>query len=182
MNLYLAAAPIGLATGILAWFAAGGASANTERLAPLEQQIAGVKLAQRPASQDGYVSIADLAAAPIFAMTVGPGAVVDPLIRLDGVALTHQRVAALISIDGAPSEWVKAGETRGGVTLQQVRSTKIVVDTPLGTKEVALGERSGTSSAASGATSPAQAPVTSSDQTPPGFRSPPPPASAPRAP
>ena len=72
---------------------------------------------------------------------------------------------------------MSVGETRDGVTLQQVTSSKIVVDTAFGPKDVALGERS------AGTSEPSSPTVQASrtDEMPPGFRAPPPPANAPRS-
>jgi hypothetical protein len=122
----------------------------------------------------------ELTASPVFALTVGPGAVKEPTLQLQGISITRQRTAALISIDGRPAEWLALGESRDGVTLESVQSSRVVIDTVLGAKDIALGEQVGPPPADAGA-APMVAAVTP-DAPPPGVRSPPPPANAPRSP
>jgi hypothetical protein len=169
LTAFLCSAPVGLATGLLAWFVAGGAQATLGKVAPVEAAVAELRIPRPAVVAQDYVSIADLIAAPLFAPASGPGAVADSLIRLDGISLSRQRTAALISINNAPAEWLRPGETRGDITLQQVAASRVVVDTPFGTKEIGLGQSSGA----------IQPPPAVPDTTPAGFRSPPPPASAP---
>lgn len=187
LNPIVAAAPAGLATGLLAWFLAGGGQGEAERLSELEMRLAA--LPGRVAANAAPVSItpvAGLVASPLFLMTVGPGAVSEPSVRVEGVSVSRRRSAALLSIGDAPAEWMVVGDTRGGVTLLQVGSGGAVVETVLGSKDVALGERAAGSGAASASPPPAVGPasaavlgVSGADTIPPGFRSPPAPASAP---
>jgi hypothetical protein len=148
LTLILGAVPVGLATGLLAWLAAGGASADTDRLAPVAEEIAELR-APRRGGDASMAQLADLTGAPLFALTTGPGAVSEPVIRLDGLVVTRHRVAALMAIDGAPPAWLSVGQSQGGVTLQQVSSTKAVIETALGVREIALG-----ATQTGGATSP----------------------------
>lgn len=173
MTLFLAAAPVGLATGLLAWMVAGGAKAGLEKLEPVAAQIGALPVPRANPSSEPYVSIADLVASPIFALSNGPGAMSDPIVRLDGLSVSAKRTAALVSINGAPSEWLRVGDSRSGVTIQQVRVDKVVVDTELGPREVALGQRLG------GETAQTVNPATGTDPAASGYRSPPAPASAP---
>lgn len=177
MILLGAAAPIGLLTGFLAWSAAGGASASLDRIAPVASQLA----ALRPSAGTKPRQTAQgerLLATPIFALTVGPGAVREPAIRVDGLSVSRRRAAALVSIDGASAQWMTVGETRDGVTLRTVSASKAVFDTPIGDKELGLGEQSASSAPAAPPADSTEAASTIVDRIPPGFRSPPPPASA----
>jgi len=76
--------------------------------------------------------------APAAFTLFGQGAA--PTLRLDGVALSPGRKAALISINGAPSDWIEVGDAEGGVTLVEVTSDEAVVDSVAGTKTLQLGE------------------------------------------
>ena len=129
--------------------------------------IAPQKIGPR-APSDGWVAVA--LAAPLFALTTGPGAVVEPVVKLEGIVRSPGRVAALISVNGAASDWLALGQTRDGVTLQDVQSSKVVVETATGAKDIFIG-----------AGSPS---LELTHQAPPprGFRSPPEPASAPGMP
>jgi hypothetical protein len=105
------------------------------------------------------------------------------------VVRTRRRQAALVAINDAPADWLTVGETRDGVTLQAIEGSRIVVDTLLGPVPIQVGETvggappastSGPSTAASAnPPPPAGVSPTILDKTPPGFRVPPAPASAP---
>ena len=43
---------------------------------------------------------------PLFALTTGPGAIPDVVVRLDGLSRSSTRSAALLSINGGPAEWL----------------------------------------------------------------------------
>lgn len=172
------ASPAGLLTGLVAWTLAGGLSVKADALSELETSLSA---AHPPAvaSRSKRGSSASLLAAPIFALTTGPGAVREPAIRVDGVSVSRRRTAALVSIDGGAAEWLSVGESRGGVTLQGVTADGITVETAIGEKAVKLGDQSAASAPA--AAPPPEAVATAApDRPPPGFRSPPEPASAPR--
>jgi hypothetical protein len=177
--LLVAAIPVGLVVGFLAWSLAGGAEATDTVLGDLQRRVTSLRAPRTfSGGPDGY-DVASLAAEPLFVLTTGPGAVPQPTVRLDGVVSSKARVAALLSINDRPAEWLGLGETRDGVTLQHVAGGKVTIDTVYGPAEVALGERIGGP--------PPQAvaqPAVSSvpDQLPPGLRGLPPPASAPRMP
>jgi len=182
--LILFAVPAGLAAGALGWFAAGGASATITKLEPVRTAVVAIQRPRSMAFNAPPAEITELAGMPLLLLTTGPGAVPDPAVRLDGVARSKGRQAALLSIDDKPAEWMSIGESRDNVGLQQVLGGRVIVDTPFGTKEVALGQRVGPVPFSPGANGPAlsdarPAPVMA-DKIPPGFRPPMPPASAPR--
>jgi hypothetical protein len=168
--------PLGLAVGSTAWLLAarppGAATlaSLTERAAAVEARRDTPPL-RRP---EGIVAAA--LATPLFALTSGPGAVADVAVRLEGLVRLPGRVAALLSIGSAPSSWLELGQTRDGVTLQDVSSSKVVVDTAVGLKEIGLGDVSTPSDLG------AQPPPDAAAHAPGGFKMPIPPASAPRRP
>lgn len=187
----------GLATGGLGWWSAGGPSRPEAPLAAAEARLAKLRIPR--ALTEGAVppDVAVLAATPLFVLTTGPGATPAPVLRLDGLSRSKGRAAALLSVDDQPAEWLALGDSRGGVTVLAVDGTKAVIDTVYGPVDVGLGERVGTPGAAGGAASlplgaspggvetgahPAPVQPTIVDRPPPGFRSPPPPASAPGTP
>lgn len=169
--MILAAAPVGLATGLLAWLAAGGASANAGQLDSLDARLAALRV-PRPASAERTVAVDDLVAMPLFTLASATVTSPDPVVRLDGLSRTSHRIAALISVGGRPSEWLSIGEQREGMTLRKVDAGGVELDMPSGPKTLALGEQ----------TQPAPTEVAASDTAPPGVRMPPAPASAPRTP
>lgn len=173
--LILAGVPAGLLAGLLAWMAAGGSSAGEATLASVESQLMGLR-SPPPERVAGVLGVAELASTPIFPMTVGPGAVIQPSLRLDGVAVTPRHSAALLAIDGKPAQWIALGDSREGVTVSAVSGSKAVVDTIVGDVVVELGRTAGGAPADAGlAGNP-----TPDDRATAGFRMPPPPASAPR--
>jgi len=175
LELLGVAAPLGLLTGLLAWLLAGGMSAQANQLEGVHQRLAGLRPPAAAPPRGRTADAAALLGTPLFALTTGPGAVREPAMRLDGVSLNRRRMAALIAVDTAPAEWLSVGETRGGVTLQAVTSSSATLETALGVKTLSLGDQSAASAP------PAGAPVATAaeDRPPPGFRSPPEPASAP---
>jgi hypothetical protein len=108
-------------------------------------------------------------AAPLFALTTGPGAVSDVAVRLDGLAISPHGQSALVSINNQRAQWLALGATRDGVTLTEVHPSKVVLDTAIGFKEVAVGHQA----------APAAPAPPSSKAIPPRTRLLPPPASAP---
>lgn len=91
------------------------------------------------------------------------------------------RAAALVSIDGKAPVWLARGESRDGVVLNDVGSGRATLDLPLGVRTLRIGEATsvgGGAAASPDLANPMTAPATG-DMPPPGFRSPPPPASAP---
>jgi len=170
----LIAAPLGLVAGMLIWLIASRGGLADPHLDDLSERLASVGATSHIISGDGNAGATALAT-PLFALTTGPGAVADPSIELSGISHTANRSAALVSIGGKPAEWLVEGETRDGVTLDQVLSDQIEVDTPAGSKQVMLGA----SPASPPAPSQPPAPAPDGGAPPPGIHSPPPPASAP---
>lgn len=169
--LFTAAAPAGLAVGLTAWLLAGAAGAGLSELADLEGRVQALKAPAQQGDRRRASASQALANTPLLLVTSGPGAVQAPAVRVDGVSVTRRRVAALLSIGGAPSQWMSVGEERDGVTLQAVFGSSVMIETVLGPMEVALGQ---------GTSEPhALAAQTDVDQIPPGFRPPVAPASAP---
>lgn len=170
--IIIAAAPVGLVLGAAAWAGAGGAGFAQ---ASIETATSGFpRIATRsPRLAFGAGGVASAIGAPLFPIAGGKGGVVDPTVRLEGVARSPGRIAALLAVDAKPSAWLALGDTRDGVTLVEVLGSKVTVDTAWGTKEIRLGE--GVGPVGVGA-----APVASQDSgPPPGYRMPPAPASAP---
>jgi hypothetical protein len=175
LNLIIAAAAIGVGTGVAAWFAAGGAAAHADRIAPVAETLQDAHSLSFRDRAPAQLDLAGLATAPLFPLSVGPGAVQDALVRLDGISIVPRRSAALISIDGKPAEWLVAGDTRDGVTVAEVQRSAVRVDTVLGVRRIELGDPP----AAPAAPPIEAAAATPRGDIPKGFRTPPP-ASAPR--
>lgn len=175
------AIPVGLATGLAAWVLADGLTARAGALETTHARLVGMRPPAAAAHAASYDGAATLLGTPLFALTTGPGAVREPSIRVDGISMSRRRMAALVSIDAKPAEWLNVGETRDGVSLQAIAASSATFETALGTKTLNLGDQSAASAPAAGA-STAQAAVTPvvQDQVPQGFRSPPEPASAPQ--
>jgi hypothetical protein len=175
----LAAPVIGMAVAAAAWLVLGGAAVPSDQLDSLEARLSAGSQSPRPVD-DSALLAARLAATPVFALTSGPGAVADVSIGLQGLSITPQRQAALISINGGAPAWLELGASRDGVTLMSVQPTKVTVDTAVGFKDVGLwdAQQGGAGGTASGAP---HAGAGGDDGPPPGTRLPPPPASAPGA-
>jgi hypothetical protein len=135
--LILGAGPLGLVIAVLIWLLFGAHASALARLDQLQ-----LRLRSAPstliASSTSSTAQARAVATPLFGPTSGPGAPTEAVVRLDGLAITPGRKAALISINGKPADWLSLGDSRDGVTLTQVTSTKITVDTSMGSKDVAL--------------------------------------------
>jgi hypothetical protein len=163
--VFTAGLPLGLAIGSAVWLLVVR-SPGADTFAVESARLAGIGPHRVVRSSPQDSSITQALAAPMFAVMSGPGAIADIAVKLEGLVRTPGRVAALLSINGGASDWLELGQTREGVTLQEVSSSKVVVDTATGLKDVALGETPASAEPATGGL-------------PPGFRSPPPPASAP---
>ena len=182
--IMLCALLVGLVLGAGVWTAFGGPSAAADRL---EQERARLDAARpaRPRASPVPALAAEASSHPLFALTTGPAAVPEVVVRLDGVSRSSTRSAALISIGGAPATWLERGKSFGGVTLVAIGVSTIVLETALGQREVRLAEGPAPDPAG-GQPQPPPAPAQaarplagSPAQLPPGFRLPPPPASAP---
>lgn len=168
--LVVGAGPIGLALACAGWLVLGGAGRVTASLEEIQSQLNAAPAGRMSRETASASSLSAALGTPLFSTDAAQIAV-----KVEGLARTARRSAALVSIDGGPSQWLTQGATRDGVTLVQVLSTRVVIDSRAGRTVVLLGETSGSPAAelASGA---------ASDQPPPGTRMPPPPASAPGAP
>lgn len=175
LTLIAAAVPVGLIVGLTAWFVAGGGSSAAAALAPLSAAMERPIAPRRSPPRAMDRSSAALVGAPLFALTAGPGAIREPSIRVDGLSVSTRRTAALLSIDGRPSEWLRVGESRYGVSIQAVTGSVVVLETAVSTKELALGEQ-----AAATAPAPEQMAAGPAQDLPAGVRAPLEPASAPR--
>ena len=168
-------AAAGLALGSAAWLAAG----RQDVLTPVQDRLAAVRPARTLGGSDGGAP--SLFGPPLFAMSTGPNAVRDPIVTVMGLSRMPGRAAALLAIDGKPPAWLARGESRDGVVLREVGSGRATLDLPLGVRNLRIGE---TAPVPNGGVSASGGPETSnplaaSDTPPPGYRSPPPPASAP---
>lgn len=140
LGLILAAVPAGLGAGLLAWHVGSGPGAASSRIEPVRETVSRLRPRRVPPVDLASVDARAIAALPLFPMTVGPGASPQPMLRLEGLARSRTRIGALLSINGKPAEWLRVGDTRDGVTLQEVHGSKVVVDTLFGPQDVVLGQ------------------------------------------
>jgi hypothetical protein len=161
--LILCAAPAGLVLSALVWMGFG-ASAITRPLDRLETRLDAIRPGQAPIAANTAHSLAVATAAPLFGLTVGPGAVADPAVRLDGLAISPRGSSALLSVGGKPPAWTELGASRDGITLMEVMANKVVVDTAIGFKEVPLW--GGSTGASGGAQATAAAAMVSGTRQP----------------
>ena len=166
-----AAVLAGLALGALAWLTAG----RQDTLAPLQEQLSTLRPARGVQQMSGAPSPSG---PPLFALSVGPNAVKDPAVAVLGLSRMPGRSAALLSIDGRPAAWLARGQSRDGVILREVGAGRATLDLPLGLKDLRVGEGEAVAAGPS-AQGPTMPGLTAGDSAPPGFRMPPPPASAP---
>lgn len=169
-------AAIGLALGASAWLAAG----RQDVLTPVQDRLTVLRTARASGEVDSAAP--SLSGPPLFAMSIGPNAVRDPMVMVMGVSRMPGRAAALLAIDGKPPAWLAQGEGRDGVVLREVGSGRATLDLPLGVRSLRIGEGTPVASgAAPDNGGPANLGLTSApgDTPPPGYRSPPAPASAP---
>lgn len=153
--LILAAAPVGLLLAAVGWLATGGGG---HVIAPIEREETRLAAVPRSGQTRSPSDIVALTLAATQSLFVKPAEV---SVRLDGVARSPGRAAALLTLNGGPSRWITVGATAGGVTLLQIGSSRAVVDTGEGPQEVVLGQTVG--SAGQGAPG-----VVINDQAPPG--------------
>lgn len=167
-------AALGLTLGATAWLAAG----RQDLLAPVQERLAAVRPFDGARGLDGEAP--SPSGPPLFPLSIGPNAVHDPAVTVLGVSRMPGRAAALLTIDGKAPAWLARGQSRDGVVLSDVGSSRATLDLPLGVRTLRVGEASGPGPGAvgDGPQTPG-VPIAPGDQPPPGFRSPPPPASAP---
>jgi hypothetical protein len=157
-----AAAAIGLVVGGALWAVSGG-KAQGQGLSALGERLDRVSTRVRSGLDRPSDALSQALARPIFGGPIVSGDQKDVTIQLAGVVRSPGRIAALLSIGGAPAQWMSVGEEQAGVSLQAISSGGVTLMTPAGEREVLLGMPSGSAP----------------DGAPLGFRSPPPPASAP---
>lgn len=158
---------IGLLTGGGLWALSGG-KAQGKDLAAINVRLDAISTRVRPGLDRPSDALAQALATPLFGASNPASDQKEAAVQLAGIVRSPNRVAALLAISGAPAQWLSVGEESGGVSLQSVSRNGVILMTPNGEREVVLG-MSGT------------APPTLPDGAPSGFRSPPPPASAPGA-
>lgn len=166
-----AAGAAGLVLGGAVWALSGG-HAQGEALDQLDTRLSAISTRSRPRLDRPSDALAQIKGRPLFASTGIPATTPesDVSVQLVGLARTPARTAALLAIGGAPAEWLTLGETRAGVTLRAVTGSGATVATLFGDRELMLGV---------GGPSPVGVAQGNPGGPPAGFRSPPPPASAP---
>lgn len=137
--LILAAAPAGLALAAGGWLGLGGGGAA---LAAIEQQEARSAALPR---QRSAAAVGDAATTALAMMTPLFAPLADVQVRLDGLARSPGRSAALIAINNGPPQWVTVGTTVAGVTLTGIGSSRASIETASGPVELALGQTTGPS-------------------------------------
>jgi len=162
------AALAGLLLGCGSWAVAGGQGAGTA-LADIDARLSAVSTRVRGPAAGQSEALSQALTSPLFAISAGQVELKETVIRVQGIVKTPRRTAALLSIDGGPAEWWTLGQERAGVVLEHVTASGAQFSTPLGTREVQLGQ------------SAFPSPAAMSDAPPPGHRGPPPPANAPGA-
>jgi hypothetical protein len=167
-------AAVGLVLGATAWLAAG----RQDVLTQAQDRLATLRASSAQRGLDGGAP--SLTGPPLFALSVGPNAVRDPVVGVLGVSRMPGRAAALLAIEGKPAAWLARGETRDGVVLRDLGWGRATLDLPLGVRTLRIGEATAPGAPTPGfdPSDPMSAPAPG-DMPPPGFRSPPPPASAP---
>lgn len=148
------AAPVGLLAGALVWIATGSDAGGAKPIDALQAQIGSAPSALHPQPGPSGIAASNVTAKPVFLMSVGPGAVSLPSVRLVGVALTPRSRAALLAIDTAPPEWVTVGDVRRGLVISAITKSTVELDTQLGPRTVSFTEPLGEPTQA-GATSAA---------------------------
>lgn len=155
---------IGLVAGGGLWALSGG-KAQSKDLAAIDARLDAISTRVRPGLDRPSDALAQALAMPLFGAATVVTDQQDASVQLAGIVRSPSRVAALLAIGGAPAQWLSVGESHGGVSLQSVSSGGVTLMTPNGARDVLLGAPGAASGPPDGA--------------PAGFRSPPPPASAP---
>lgn len=137
--ILLAAAPVGVVVGSAVWLVAPSQAAS-EKVAHLNSRVVSIASPQRVRTPDALAAANLPTTPPLFALTTGPGAVADVALKLEGLARAPGHVAALLAINGGTADWLQLGDTRDGVTLEDVAADRVTVDTPTGMKDVLLGD------------------------------------------
>lgn len=127
------AAFIGVSLGVLAWTVTTMAP---DPLVGLEEQRASLR---QGLSKDPPAAAVAVRPEPLFRHA---NSGLEVPIRLEGISNRAGRRAALLSIGGAPAKWLTVGMTEGRVTLTEVRSDRVVVESAEGPRTILLGDLS----------------------------------------
>jgi hypothetical protein len=165
-----AAALLGLGAGGLIWGVAGDGGRARE-IAALEDRLSSLPTRSRQGPDRPSEALARVLAAPLLGVTDKAAAVAEVPVQLIGLVRRPGRSAALMAIAGAPPQWLALGEAFQGVSLDEISDAGVVLTTPAGKREISLAASSGAPPVGGGP-----------DGAPAGYRSPPPPASAPSVP
>lgn len=129
----------GLILAGIFWLIFGVHTTALGALNRMDQRLAALPaVTSRSLAEEGIAS--RILAAPLFALTTGPGAVTEATIHLEGLVITPALKAVLVSIDGKTPDWLTLGASRDGVTLIDVQGSKATFDTATGFKDVGLGD------------------------------------------
>jgi len=140
--------PAGLAAGLVGYVLSGQPLPES-RLSPLHAAADGP-------DRLGTARTKGLHAAALSTPLFASGPVAEIPVSLVGLSQSHGRRAALLSIGGKPAEWVSVGETRGEITVEEIASAGVMLDTPAGPRRVSL-DQPNTSGSDSSQPAPAQA-------------------------
>jgi hypothetical protein len=163
----------GLVAGGALWALSGG-HAQGEALEAVDARLSRISTRARGRPDRPSDALAQSLALPLFATPSQPtDSQTDVAVQVFGLARSPVRTAALLGISGAPAEWLSVGETRNGVTLRSVSGSSATIATAMGERELMIGVATQGATAAAGL---------ASGGPPAGFKSPPPPASAPEMP
>jgi hypothetical protein len=152
------AAALGALGACAIWLASGEGLGPLGKIAVEEARLIDLPLRTGRSATSALSNQALQAAAVLFAQ---PPAM---QVRLDGVARTPGRVAALVAIGDTPARWVPLGSTVDGVTLIGVGSARATIDNGEGPQQIDLGQTIGPQQGGAPATTAADL----SDQAPAG--------------
>jgi hypothetical protein len=127
----------GLGVGALGWLLLGSSNLG-RRLDALDALTSPTSSAPRPAVAAAVQAATVARARPLFQRPVQSGAASS--VRLDGVSVRGGAGRALIAVGGAAAQWLDQGDTASGVTVAQVRSGGVVIDTADGQATLTLGQ------------------------------------------
>jgi len=133
----LIAALAGLGAGALGWLVlgAGGLDQRLDALDALTSKSTSVPKSNVAAAVQAATAAR---ARPLFQRPAETGA--PSTVRLDGVSVRSGAGRALISMGGGAAQWMEQGDTVSGVTVAQVRSGGVVIDTANGQATLSLGQ------------------------------------------
>ncbi len=131
---------VGPLLATLAWLWTDASGAGPSALASLQAQFGETAVrAKRPFPlQSPFVS--QLMGRPLFQSAQAGTSAVEPSLRLEGLAKTSRRTAALIAIGDQAPQWLEAGQTRSGVTLKSIAADSVAVATIGGLHPLKLGK------------------------------------------